>query len=142
MTVHLPADFLEQLEEKAKAAFPHEACALLTGSKNQKNVLIRDFHFSVNVTEGLATNSFEVDPGLHLSLQKVERAGGDAIVGVWHSHPDGKAEPSLADRSGSVVADWVWLITSVTHHNDTETKAFQAGQADPGDLQATRLVIC
>ena len=130
------------LNGAARAALPHEACALLLGVRETAGVRITDVALSPNVTNGDPARSFEIDPSLHVRLQKAARTGGPALVGVWHSHPTGPARPSPDDRSRSVMGGWVWLITAIPAGDtgtDLETGAFWAMEEAPRDLR--RLVL-
>ena len=55
---------------------------------------------------------FQVDPSVHIAAQKVARANGRAIIGCYHSHPDGRAEPSATDLAGAGAEDFLWLIAA------------------------------
>lgn len=117
----------------ANAAWPYEACALLLGSVSKGQVRVEDIAISDNITPGDPRTAFEVEPALYLRLQKAARSGGLAVIGVWHSHPSGRAEPSDADRARSVNASWVWLITA-TSGRSAFTNAFWAEADDPHSL--------
>ena len=41
------------------------------------------------------------------------RESPDAVIGVYHSHPDGSARPSETDRSMIFEPAMIWLITAV-----------------------------
>ncbi len=53
---------------------------------------------------------FEIDPAHLFDAHRRGRAGPDRIVGCWHSHPNGRAEPSRHDREGVSDEGWLWLI--------------------------------
>lgn len=114
-------------------AWPEEACALLLGTRSATGIHIEGIAFSENTTVGDPRTSFEIDPALYIKLQKASRQGGPSVVGVWHSHPGGKAAPSEADRAQSVEPEWVWLI-SATDGKTVHTNAFQAGADNPHTL--------
>jgi proteasome lid subunit RPN8/RPN11 len=56
------------------------------------------------------TDRFEIDPRDQFAAQKSARLRGRAIIGCYHSHPNGSAQPSAADRAGAVEEGFVWLI--------------------------------
>lgn len=139
-TVRLSAAHLAALEAEAGRAAPHEACALLTGTVSAHAITVQAVHISPNVTAGDPHRRFEIDPGLHLRLQRAAREGCAAIVGVWHSHPEGAARPSEEDRMRSTMKGWCWLITS-RMDGATETAAFMAGADDPHSLEPVTLSV-
>lgn len=44
---------------------------------------------------------FELDPGHLVRTEDQARAAGLLVLGTWHSHPDGPAEPSSADDAAT-----------------------------------------
>ena len=52
------------------------------------------------------------DPADQFAAQKAARAQGQAIIGCYHSHPGGQAQPSAADLAGAGEEDFLWLIAS------------------------------
>ncbi|WP_286828140.1 MULTISPECIES: M67 family metallopeptidase [Kordiimonas] len=140
VNVRLSATLLEMLERTAWQAEPHEACALLLGEVGGSEVKLTQAVVTDNVTEGNPETSFEIDPGMHILMQKAARAGGPQIVGVWHSHPNGVAWPSDTDRAQSVEPGWVWLISGV-RDGMCEHGAFRAGTGDPHQLDECMLKV-
>lgn len=52
---------------------------------------------ATNIAEA-ATRRFEIDPAELLALHRSCRERGLEVVGYYHSHPDGKPQPSELDR--------------------------------------------
>jgi proteasome lid subunit RPN8/RPN11 len=44
--------------------------------------------------------------------QKSARKSGHAVIGCYHSHPNGRAQPSATDLAGANVEDFLWLIAA------------------------------
>ena len=55
---------------------------------------------------------FEIAPEDHIRALKAARAGGHALIGCYHSHPNGRAEPSPTDKTGAAEDDFLWLIAA------------------------------
>ncbi|HEX8486339.1 M67 family metallopeptidase [Sphingomonas sp.] len=53
---------------------------------------------------------FEIDPVALIAAHRAARAGGPAIVGHYHSHPDGSSLPSPRDAADAVPDGSLWLI--------------------------------
>ncbi len=134
LKVELAAGVLARLEREAVKAAPFEACALLLGCRQGDQFMVESMVLSANVTEGDPKISFEVDPSLYIRVQKAARAGGAQVVGVWHSHPGGKPEPSDTDKVRSVEAGWLWLITSVGE-GATESAGYMADDLTPQTMR-------
>ena len=73
--------------------------------------------------------AFEIDPSLHFALLRALRGTERAVVGCYHSHPTGKAEPSTRDRANGCEDGFVWVILA-TGVTDT-IEAFQGPDFQP-----------
>lgn len=105
----LPADLRERLSAEAQAAHPAECCGLLEGVRDGNAVRILALHPSLNLSPEPRTG-FEIDPALHFQLLRSLRGTGREILGCYHSHPTGRAEPSTRDRANGCEEDFVWVI--------------------------------
>ncbi len=99
-----------QFEREARAAFPRECCGLLEGRRDGDGTRIEALHPARNLSP--APDAFEIVPADHFAAQRAARSAGRDIVGCYHSHPDGRAEPSPRDRAGAAEAGFVWLIAA------------------------------
>jgi len=54
--------------------------------------------------------AFELDPVALFAALRAERAGGPRVIGHYHSHPTGRAEPSDRDRAAAAGDGAYWLI--------------------------------
>ncbi len=125
-SVRLSPAQLTAIERAAEAAYPEEACGLLVGRAETGDTWqVNTVEASANVAEPPRTRRFEVDPRLRLRLERETRDGPDAIIGVYHSHPNGSAEPSKTDISMIFEPDIVWLITAVTDGRAGATMAYR-----------------
>ena len=81
-----------------------EVCGLLLGEewRVERVVACR------NVAADPAT-AFEIDPQALIAAHKAARAGGPAVIGHYHSHPNGKAEPSARDAAAAHGGE-IWVI--------------------------------
>ena len=117
---------LQAIERAAEAAYPEEACGLLVGHAEPSGAWqVNAVEASANVAEPPRTRRFEVDPRLRLRLERETRDGPDAIIGVYHSHPNGSAAPSETDISMIFEPDMVWLITAVADGRAGATMAYK-----------------
>ena len=112
--VRLAPEQLRAIERAAEEAYPEEACGLLVGrSAPGEGYRVSTVEASANVAEPPRTRRFEVDPKLRLRLERALRESPESVIGVYHSHPDGSAEPSETDIAMIFEPDMVWLITAV-----------------------------
>ena len=108
----LPPEFAAQIEREARAAFPRECCGLVEGRREESRAVATALHPVKNLSPD--TDRFELDPAAHLRLLREARQAGREIIGCYHSHPNGRAEPSKADAAGAGETDFLWLIAGVT----------------------------
>ena len=76
-------------------------------------------------------NRFEIDPAALFEALRAERAGGPSLLGYYHSHPHGAAEPSEIDREMAPPDGKVWIIVA-----GYRVRGWRAG---PGGLQEIAL---
>ncbi|MFM7027643.1 MAG: M67 family metallopeptidase [Chakrabartia sp.] len=105
MKVHISSNLLHRLHAAAAATPDQETCGLLLG----RGARIEDVVVAANVAATPATH-FEVDPAALITAHKKARVGGLEVVGNWHSHPQGRAEPSAEDARCAAPDGQIWII--------------------------------
>jgi proteasome lid subunit RPN8/RPN11 len=83
----------------ARRTAPEEACGILVGLRTETGFAALRAEPCRNIHPGDRTRRFLIDPGRQLAVQREARQQGLAIVGFYHSHPGGRAEPSAEDRT-------------------------------------------
>lgn len=117
-------NLLDQITRAAVDAFPHECCGLLAGRDLQDGgSAVTRVVPSVNVAETDHADSFEVDPQVRFDLMRALDGSGERIIGHYHSHPGGPAEPSATDLSMAFETDLIWVIVSVKDGQAVDTRA-------------------
>jgi len=111
VTVRLNAEHSAQLLSEAKAEFPRECCGLIEGTRDGDDFRISGLHPARNLASD--PNAFEIDPAEQFRLMRALRGSGRGIIGCYHSHPNGKPEPSQRDVASAVEEGFLWLIMSV-----------------------------
>ena len=111
-TVVIDPDRLRAIVDHAEAAFPEECCGLLAGDGADGIIRIDEVHASENIAAEPGRR-FEVEPALRLRLQRTLRDRGRRVVGIYHSHPNGPAQPSSRDLEAAWEPDLVWLVVGV-----------------------------
>jgi proteasome lid subunit RPN8/RPN11 len=111
----LAASLLAEIGARAAQAWPDECCGLLVGRRVGDSALVGRAVAAANVAAEPARR-FEVDPATLLATHRTARAAGEEILGPYHSHPDGPAQPSATDLARARDAAGpgeVWLIVPV-----------------------------
>ncbi len=107
MIVAIARQVAETLMAEAAAAHPRECCGLLLGVPGQ----IERAVVAANVAAD-PLRRFEIDPATLLRTHREARGAGLAVVGHYHSHPDGIAAPSPRDAARAVADGQIWLIVA------------------------------
>jgi proteasome lid subunit RPN8/RPN11 len=106
--VALPEKLRGEILREAGAAYPNECCGLIEGTCEGQAFRIVALHPARNLAK--MPDRFEIDPGDQFTAFRAARARGHAIVGCYHSHPEGRAQPSVADQAGAGEENFLWLI--------------------------------
>lgn len=105
MTLALAPKLIAELLAEAAAAHPRECCGILLG---QGEKIERAFP-AANV-HSTPHSHFEIDPQALVDCHRAARQGGLEVLGYYHSHPNGLAEPSATDRAMSPADGAIWAI--------------------------------
>lgn len=98
---------IEEMVRAARAAAPEECCGLLVGRGDHVTRLVP----AANVHE-TPRRFFTIDPAAQFTVLRELRAAntGEEVIGHYHSHPDGPAEPSPRDLVEANDADAIWIV--------------------------------
>ena len=107
MIVRIASGVRETLLAEAVSAGVNECCGLLLGHDDRVTDVVR----APNVAADPA-RSFEIDPAVLLRTQREARGFGQQVIGHYHSHPNGVAEPSVRDAARAVADGQIWLIVA------------------------------
>lgn len=133
--VRLDAAAVSAIAAAAVAAYPNEACGLLIGSTDDAGWRVKAAVAGPNVHPE-PRRRFEVDPKLVFAWMRKLRGSADSLVGHFHSHPDGPAEPSATDRDSAYDRNALWLIAAVTRDGVRGLRAYRLGKgSDPAFLE-------
>lgn len=128
----LEPEHLKHIIDLAEAAYPRECCGLLVGTADDpfqakkhggQTWRITRVEPSDNLAPDDRNDRFEIDPRVRLRLQKELRGATESLIGVYHSHPDGPAQPSVTDLENAWEPELIWLITAVVAGQATDTTA-------------------
>ncbi|MEZ4658278.1 MAG: M67 family metallopeptidase [Caldilineaceae bacterium] len=117
-SVKLPRPIHDEIIAHAREGKPEEICGVLRGRGMEALELIR----GRNVASERIDN-YEVDPQTLLLQFKFEEAG-DAMMGIYHSHPISVAYPSATDAWNAHYPDAVYFICSLEFDNAPVIRAF------------------
>ncbi len=110
-TLVLPRSIEAEMREHAREVAPHECCGILGGVFEPHSSRVTSRYPADNVATE-PTTEYRIDPETQLAIFEALEADGEAIVGFYHSHPQGPAEPSATDRAGAAWPDRSYVIVS------------------------------
>lgn len=94
--------------DHAREGAPAEVCGVLGGERGATSHA-RTLHRAENVATTPRTE-YRIDPTEQLALMEALEANGEEVVGFYHSHPHGPAEPSPTDRRRATWTDRSYVI--------------------------------
>ena len=128
-----------QIGAAACAAFPRECCGLIEGVREGDIARMSAIHPARNLAE--EDDRFEIDPGMHVDLLRRLRGTGREIIGCYHSHPNGRAEPSARDREAACDGNFLWLIAAVAPWTGRQKVTFAAFEIGPDSQRAVSIMV-
>jgi proteasome lid subunit RPN8/RPN11 len=124
MILQIDAALMKAMVDAAEAAWPAEACGLIVGRGKGQLIRVTGVVAATNLLADTA-DRFELDPSarIRLEVELRDNGGRDRIVGHYHSHTDGTADPSATDRAMALEPDLAWVIVGVTEGQAIQTLA-------------------
>ena len=116
--VHITGTIAAAIEEHARREHPAECCGLLSG----KNGSITDIHPVRNEADKPETRYFATPEELFAAMRRIREAG-QALLGVYHSHPRTPAYPSTSDVEMAFYPEAFYFIVSL--EPTVELRAFK-----------------
>jgi len=98
MTIVITPSVRRAIDEHVRSAYPKEGCGLLIGGENGSERWIERAIPAANADPD-PERRYAIAPEEFLELEKRARQRGLQVVGFYHSHPDGGAEPSPSDAA-------------------------------------------
>ncbi len=125
-------DLARRLAEAAEADPDREACGFVVeaGDGAAEVVPLRNVVGSPGGPPGDPRHAFRIDPAGHLALSRSLRRDRRAVLAVYHSHVDGPARLSPADREEAlldgrpVVPGAAWLVIATRGGKASEIRMF------------------
>jgi len=118
--LHLPQPLRANLMNEARDAFPRECCGLVEGTLSGVHARATALHATRNLA--VEPDRFEIDPAVHFALLRGLRGTARQIIGCYHSHPNGRAEPSDRDRAAALQTGFLWLIAALDSDSRKELR--------------------
>jgi len=114
----IPKNLFEKILDHCRAAFPNEACGILSGKRGQ----VSRVYAMTNIEPSPV--SYFMDPGEQLHVQKQMRDNKEEMVAIFHSHPESPAYPSAKDVNLAFYEDAFYMIVGFSRGITGKTRAF------------------
>jgi proteasome lid subunit RPN8/RPN11 len=106
MATAIASRLLEEILGHAAAEVGTEVCGLLLGTPER----ISAIRPAANIAAE-PRRAFELDPAVLIAAHRAARAGGEAVLGHYHSHPGGDPQPSACDAAAAAAGE-LWLVVA------------------------------
>jgi proteasome lid subunit RPN8/RPN11 len=118
-SIHIAKQVAAQLVEQVRRSPARECCGLLAG---RDGTITRSFP-AVNAASDPAI-SYDIAPDELFRLMREMRAAGLELLGIYHSHPNGRNEPSASDIERAYYPDAAYFIISPREDAAQPVRAF------------------
>lgn len=128
MVVRLTRDQVERMVAQAQAEAPNECCGVLLG----RGDIVEEVFAGRNVHETPRIRYTMHSEDLLRVIRLQDERGWD-LVGIYHSHPETKPEPSATDKSLAMYPDARYVIVSLRNPRHPEVRAWRIGEQTESD---------
>ncbi len=127
-TIRITQSVRLAIEEHALKSRPAECCGLLSG----RDSVITEIHPLRNDADKPETRYFATPEELFAAMRRI-RESGQALLGVYHSHPRTAAYPSASDVEMAFYPEAFYFIISLEPR--VELRAFKIEDARIEDVE-------
>jgi proteasome lid subunit RPN8/RPN11 len=106
--VRLPETLRGRIIDHCLQALPNEGCGLIASDQDGGVVAV---YPTANLDE--SPTWYTIPPSDHYEALTDADSNGWVLSGVFHSHPNGQAKPSVADVESALEPDWVYLVVGL-----------------------------
>ena len=125
---------IQTIEQHAGSVFPEECCGILLGSAQNDDVQVKRVIQADNKSTEQATERYTIAPEALLEAQKQATAAEMEVVGYYHSHATGTAEPSEIDLKAAL-PNSTYLILGLLDGVVLERKCWRLTKSGTGFLE-------
>lgn len=136
--IELSSEIWADMVAEAIATYPMEGCGILLGAERYDRI---DRFVPIRNANASPTE-YTLDPIQYVEATTLADEDGLDVVGIMHSHPAGRAVPSLVDinRAGHplIPTSWHWVIVGLaSSHPDVRSYTIQNGQAQAESIRVS-----
>lgn len=124
MSTSIDAGILKRIETHLESAYPNEACGFLLGTHSQRNRNITHLIEVENQSTENQRRRFVMDPLDYLRAERYAAKEGLTLLGIYHSHPDHPAIPSVHDLEFAQPY-FSYFIHTIASGHMTESRSYR-----------------
>ena len=125
MNITLAPGILEKMLNHARECLPEESCGIIAGLNGVGDRFIP-------VTNRMASSrAYEMDPAELIGALRSLRESGQAMLAIYHSHPNAPAQPSTHDIQRAHYPEAAQIIVSLENAARPDVRAFGSPMAKP-----------
>lgn len=124
MNTSIEIEILEAIQSHLESAYPHEACGFVLGLEHKgTRKIIRSIEVENKSVEN-QRRRFIIDPLDYMKVEKQALKEGLSLLGIYHSHPDHPAIPSIHDLEYAQPY-FSYLIHSINSGKLTDSRSYR-----------------
>ena len=106
-----------------RESYPDECCGLLLGKQCPEKNEVLEIYRAENLNKERAKDRYELNPADFLKADRYSQEKKMQIVGIYHSHPDHPARPSVVDTERAWEG-YSYVIVAVEGGKSCEANSF------------------
>ncbi len=134
--IHIPLQFLIQIQESGEAAYPEEGAGFLLGQDGTEKSVLSTLPLPNIHEESGRKRRYLISPEDYIQAEATADRLGMSLIGVFHSHPDHSNRPSEYDRDWAQPA-FSYVITSVNSGKAVESRSWKLSEDRSTFLEET-----
>ncbi len=122
--IYLTEQQVRMLIKHSKRELPDEACGILVGRCVGKGEKKAETLYQMTNTDK-SSRTFFMNPKEQLKVMKEIRNLGLQMVGIYHSHPETEAYPSIRDVEFAYYPGVSYIIVSLKDEDNPSIRSFE-----------------
>lgn len=129
MNTLIDKNVLLSIKNHLETAYPNEACGFLLGNADAEGRTISHLVEAENQSTENQRRRFVIAPLDYMKAERYATKEGLTLLGIYHSHPDHPAIPSVHDLE--FAQPWFsYFIHSITSGEMTDTRSYRLLEND------------
>jgi proteasome lid subunit RPN8/RPN11 len=106
-------EIIDEIRAHGRETYPEECCGFLLGSVEDGENHVEAVRRVDNRRADMRERRYQIRPQDFLEADREARRRGLDIVGIYHSHPDHPASPSITDLAEATFPGYTYVIVSI-----------------------------